>query len=169
MSDTTDTPTESDGSTTGADSEPERSRPSSRPDSRSEEGADGPEIVTEQRRRVTEFVTGIVAALGVWVAVSVLLYEIGGTALGNTVAVGALVALGAGYNYYRQYEDTPSSLAVSGVVAALGLWLVASAGVFELTGGAFLTATASGALIAGLAGYNVYEARNARDAASGEA
>lgn len=166
MSDSNEDHTET--STTRADADPDagedRSRPSSRPESRSEAGADDPETTTEQRRRITEVVTGFVAVLGAWVAVSVLLYEIGETALWNNVMVGALVAAGAGYDYYRQANDTPTSFAVTGLVAVLGLWLVASAGVFELTGGAFLVTTASGLLVAALSGYNAYEAREARSA-----
>lgn len=174
MSDSNADPGDSDASTSGTEPDPEgpqspdadrdRSRPSSRPESRAGETADEPEIATEQRRRITEVVTGFVAALGAWVAVSVFLYEIGETALWNNVTVGALIALGAGYNYYRQANDTPSSLAISGLVAVLGLWLVASTGVFELTGGAFLNTAASGLLVVALAGYNAYEAREARTA-----
>lgn len=49
------------------------------------------QISNEERRRHTPFISAIVAALGAWVALSVLLYDFAAAELWNNVLVGAVV------------------------------------------------------------------------------
>ena len=120
------------------------------------------QVANEERRRNTAFVSGIVAVLGAWVALSVLVYDVSQAAFWNNVACGVVVFLAAGYNYYRQYSDVPLSVGVAALVAIIGIWLVVAAAAFEMITGAFWSTLVSGLLIAGLAGYNAYESREAR-------
>lgn len=124
------------------------------------------QIANEERRRNTAFVSGLVAVLGAWVALSVLVYDVSQAAFWNNVAAGGVVFLAGGYNYYRQYNGVPLSVAVAALVAILGVWLVVAAAAFALTTGAFWSTLVSGVLIAGLAGYNAYESREARAVAA---
>ncbi|EMA36800.1 SPW repeat protein [Halobiforma nitratireducens] len=127
---------------------------------------DSTEIANEERRRNTSLVSGIVAVLGLWAAASVLLYNVGEAILWNNVLVGAVVFVAAGYNYYRLSNDVPLSVGVASLVAVLGIWLIVSAALLEMIGGMFWSTIVTGLLIAGLAGYNAYEAREARTVAT---
>lgn len=131
-----------------------------------EPGDEGTRIASEERRRKTSFVSAIVAVVGAWVALSVLVYDVGGATLWNNVLVGAVVFAAAGYNYYRLANDIPRSVGVASLVAMLGIWLIISAALFEMIGGMFWSTIVSGLLVAGLAGYNAYEAREARAVAT---
>ena len=124
-------------------------------------------IASEDRRRSMSLVSGIAAIFGAWAALSVLIYDVGETTLWNNVLVGAVVFLAAGYNFYRMQNDIPLSLGVAGLVTLLGIWLIVAAAVFGMTGGMFWSTAISGLLIAVLAGYNTYEAREARQIAGG--
>ncbi|WP_408957635.1 hypothetical protein [Natrinema sp. 74] len=119
-------------------------------------------IADEERRRKTSVLGLFVAALGAWVALSVLVFEADATPLWNNVLIGLAVAAAAGYNYYRQTNDIPISAAIASLIAILGVWLIISAALLGMTGGLFWNTIAAGLLIAGLAGYNAYEAREAR-------
>ncbi|WP_049921319.1 SPW repeat domain-containing protein [Halopiger djelfimassiliensis] len=127
---------------------------------------DSTQIANEERRRKTSYVSVIVAVLGAWVALSTLLFDVGQAGLWNNLSVGALVFVAAGYNYYRVTNDVPLSVGVASLVAVLGIWLIVSAALLELTGGLFWSTLVSGLLVAGLAGYNAYEAREARTVAT---
>ncbi|NGM67675.1 hypothetical protein G6M89_01395 [Natronolimnobius sp. AArcel1] len=131
-------------------------------------GDDGTLIASEERRRNTPIVSAIVAVLGAWVALSVLVYDVSGATLGNNVLVGAVVFVAASYNYYRLANDIPLSVGVASLVAVLGIWLIISAALFEMIGGMFWSTLATGLLIAGLSGYNAYEARDARTVTDAE-
>ncbi len=124
------------------------------------------QIANEERRRNTAFVSGIVAVIGAWVALSVLVYDVATASLWNNVAVGAVVFLAAGYNYYRLSNDIPLSTGIATLVALLGLWLIVAAALLEMTMGLFWSTAVSGLLIAGLAGYNAYESREATTVAT---
>lgn len=124
------------------------------------------QVVDEERRRKISVTSLLVATLGVWVALSTLVLETGTAPLWNNVLVGLVVGVAAGYNYYRLANDIPLSTAIASLVAILGIWLIVSAALLEMTGGVFWNTVASGLLIAGLAGYNAYEARDARTIAS---
>ena len=122
------------------------------------------QVANEERRRKVSFISGIVAVLGLWVAVSVLLFDVGQATVVNNVLVGVAVLLAAGYNYRRLSNDVPLHVGVGSLLTILGVWLVVATLVFEMVGMVFWSTLASGLLIAGLAGYNAYEARAAEAA-----
>ncbi|WIV67461.1 SPW repeat domain-containing protein [Natrialbaceae archaeon AArc-T1-2] len=118
-------------------------------------------IANDERRRNMSAISGIAAILGAWVALSVLIYDVGEATLWNNVLIGAVVFLAAGYNFYRLNNDIPLSVGVSALVAVLGIWLIVATAVFGMAAGAFWSTAISGLLIALLSGYNAYEAREA--------
>lgn len=124
------------------------------------------QVASEQRRRKTSVLSLLVAAFGTWVALSVLVFETAAAPLWNNVLVGFVVLTAAGYNYYRVTNDVPLSTGIASLIAVLGIWLIVSAALLEMTGGLFWSTLATGVLIAGLAGYNAYEAREARTVAT---
>lgn len=124
------------------------------------------QVANEERRRKTSVRSLLVAVLGAWVALSVLVFETAPAPLWNDVLVGLVVFLAAGYNYYRLTNDIPLSTGITSLTAVLGIWLIVSAALLEMTGGLFWSTLATGFLIAGLAGYNAYEAREARAVAT---
>lgn len=123
-------------------------------------------IADEERRRKTSVLSIVIAALGVWAAVSVLAFDTGAAALWNNLLAGAFVAIAAGYNFYRLSNDIPLSIGVASLVAILGIWLIISPALLEMTGMLFWSTLGAGLLIAALAGYNAYEARGARRVAT---
>lgn len=124
------------------------------------------QVASEERRRNTSVVSLLVAVLGAWVALSVLVFETAAAPLWNNVLVGLVVLAAAGYNYYRVANDVPLSTGIASLIAVLGIWLIVSAALLEMVGGLFWSTLATGLLIAGLAGYNAYEARDARTVAT---
>lgn len=120
------------------------------------------QIANDERRRNTAFVSGVIAVIGLWVALSVLVYDVGTASLWNNVAVGCAISLAGGYNYYRLSNDIPLSTGVATLVAVLGIWLLVAAALLEMSTGLFWSTAVSGLLVAGLAGYNAYESREAR-------
>ncbi|WP_290813951.1 SPW repeat protein [Halovivax sp.] len=120
------------------------------------------QIANGERRRTAAFVSGIVAVIGAWVALSPFVYGEGGATLWNNAVVGATVLVVAGYNVYRQYNDVPLSPGAAGLATLLGLWLIVAAAALGMVTGAFWSTLVSGLLIAALAGYNTYEARDTR-------
>ena len=134
------------------------------------------QVANEERRRKISVVSGIVALVGAWVALSVVaIYDVSAAAFWNNVLVGSLVFVAAGYNYYRVVSDTPLSVGIAGLVALLGVWLIIAPAAFGMAAGAgladspFWSTLVSGLLIGGLAGYNVYDAREARRVATDSA
>ncbi|WP_226007526.1 SPW repeat domain-containing protein [Natrinema salinisoli] len=123
-------------------------------------------VANEERRRKTSVLSLLVAVLGAWVALSVLIFDTEAAPLWNDVLVGLVVAVAAGYNYYRVTNDVPLSTGIATLVAVLGIWLIVSAALLEMTGVLFWSTLATGLLIAGVAGYNAYEAREARAVAT---
>lgn len=124
------------------------------------------QIANDERRRNTAFISGVIAVIGIWVALSVLVYDVGTASLWNNVAVGGVVFLAGGYNYYRLSNDIPLSTGIATLVAILGIWLVVAPVLLEMGTGLFWSTVVSGLLIAGLAGYNAYESREARTVAT---
>ncbi|MCU4739856.1 hypothetical protein OB955_09975 [Halobacteria archaeon AArc-m2/3/4] len=123
---------------------------------------DSNRIANEERRRNTPVVSGIITAIGAWVALSVLVLEVGEASLWNNVLVGAVIFLAAGYNYYRLNNDVPLSIGVASLVTVLGIWLIVATALIGMVGALFWSTAVSGLLVALLAGYNAYEAREAR-------
>ena len=137
---------------------------------------DSTQIANEERRRKISVFSGIIAVIGAWVALSVvLLYDVSGAEFWNNVLVGGVVFAAAAYNYYRLANDIPLSVGVSGLVALLGIWLIVSPALLGMGTGEglidspFWSTLGSGLLIAALAGYNAYDAREARSVATDSA
>lgn len=136
------------------------------PDPQRDSRDESHQIANEERRRNTAFVSGLVTVIGAWVVLSVFVYDVSQAAFWNNVVVGATIALAGGYNYYRQHNDVPLSVGVAALVATLGIWLIVAAAVLEMLIGVFWSTLVSGLLVAGLAGYNAYEAREASTVAT---
>ena len=137
---------------------------------------DSTRIANEERRRKISVISGIIAVVGAWVALSVVvLYDVSGAEFWNNVLVGGVVFAAAAYNYYRLANDIPLSVGVSGLVALLGIWLIISPALLGMGAGEglidspFWSTLGSGLLIAALAGYNAYDAREARSVATDSA
>ncbi|MFC6717322.1 SPW repeat protein [Natrialbaceae archaeon GCM10025810] len=124
------------------------------------------QIASEERRRSTSFVSGIVAVIGAWVAASPFLFDVAAAPFWNDVLVGAVIFCAGAYNYYRLANDIPLSVGVSSLAALLGLWLLVAAPLFGMSTGPFWSTIASGLLVTVLAGYDAYEARQARSVTS---
>jgi hypothetical protein len=137
-----------------------------RPDAGRDPRDDAAQIATEERRRKTSIVSLLVAVLGAWVALSTVPFGAATGPLWNDLLVGTVVFAAAGYNYYRLTNDVPLSVGIASLIAVLGIWLIVSAALLEMTGWLFWSTLAAGLLIAGLAGYNAYEAREARTVAT---
>lgn len=121
-------------------------------------------IASEERRRHTPLISAAVAVIGAWVAVSALVYDFGAAALWNNALVGSVVLVAGAYNCYRLINRVPLSVGVASLVAILGIWLIVVPALFGMTGG-FWSTLVSGLLVAGLAGYDAYEARATRSVA----
>lgn len=122
--------------------------------------ADGPPDASDERRPAG--FASIVAVIGLWVALSVFVYDVGTAAVWNNVAVGLTVFLAGGYNYYRLSNGIPRNTGIAALVAALGLWLLVGATLLELTGGSYWSTAGSGLVVTCLSGYDAYESREAR-------
>ncbi|MWV40688.1 hypothetical protein [Natrialba sp. INN-245] len=163
--DATDTDSQEEPTATGADVDSGTGvgdHPDGGPDPRD----DSTRVANEERRRNTSIVSAVVAAIGAWVALSVLVFDVGEASLWNNVLVGAVILLAAGYNVYRLSNDIPLSVGVSTLVAVLGIWLIVSAALLGMLGSLFWSTLAAGLLVTGLSGYNAYEAREARTVAT---
>lgn len=124
--------------------------------------------VGDDSRRNTALVSATVAAIGAWVSISVLVTAVRAATVWNNVVVGGVVLLAGAYNAYRLSNDIPLSVGVASLVTLLGLWLLVSTVLFEMTTFVFWSTVIAGILVAGLSGYNAYEARRARTAARPE-
>ncbi len=120
------------------------------------------QIANEERRRKTSVVSLIVALLGAVVALSVVVVDATQPTVWNNVLVGGGVFLAAGYNYVRLTRDVPTSILLTAVIAVGGVWLIIAPAALTMGGWPFWISLASGLLIAGLAAYTVYDAREAR-------
>lgn len=123
------------------------------------------QLANEERRRGAPFISAVVAATGLWVVLSVFVLEVGEASLWNNLLVGSLVGLAGVYNYYRVSREEPLSVAITTLLALLGLWLIVAAVLFDMLGLLFWSTAVAGILIAGLSGYQAYEERVARRAA----
>lgn len=117
---------------------------------------------------VAPFVWDAVVAEGIW-ADGVLGGELAANPW-NDVIVGVAIAVLAAYNFYRATNEEEISVGVASLVALLGLWLVVSPLVFETVSAlSFWNDVVVGALVAILAGYNVYTARDVEATTATEA
>lgn len=117
-----------------------------------------------------KWISAIIAVLGAWMIVQVVLFDIAVTQFWNDVLVGVLLLAVGGYNYYRRMNEEMGSVAAAAVAALLGLWLLAApfvigpdAGVTETTNAfAFWNDIVVGLLALVLGAYSAYEARGDR-------
>lgn len=107
----------------------------------------------------TPFVLDWLITTGVWTT-DLFGESIAGNAW-NDVIIGAGIAALAAYNYYRAANEEEISTGAASLVALLGLWMIVAPFVFEpTTEVGFWYDVVVGALVAILAGYNVYTARD---------
>lgn len=109
-----------------------------------------------------EWTSGAVAALGAWVAVAALvLFEATNPVnFWNDVIVGGAILVIGAYNYLAADEEHSVSVVAGSFVVLLGVWLIVGAlNFYDGTPLAFWSDVAAGALVALLAGYDVYQGR----------
>ncbi|MFB1063306.1 SPW repeat protein [Natrinema sp. H-ect4] len=112
------------------------------------------------------WLSGIVSLIGLWLAVSPLVYETANSVLWNNLLIGGAIVVFAGYNYYRITIDNSTSIGVMSLAALLALWLAVShwviAGQFALGGleeastGLLWSNVVSGLVVAALSAYIAY-------------
>ncbi len=81
---------------------------------------------------LVERTAGLTAVLGVFVMVSAVVFTITDYMGIHNVVVGALVAVLAAYHAYRIGENRSPSVVIAGVLALLGIWIVASPFIFGI-------------------------------------
>ncbi|WP_226041248.1 SPW repeat protein [Natrinema sp. DC36] len=125
------------------------------------------------------WLSGIVSLIGLWLAVSPLVYETADSVLWNNLLIGGAIVVFAGYNYYRITNGHSTSTGVMSLAALLALWLVVSqwaiAGQFALGGleeaseGQLWSNVVSGSVAAVLSAYIAYagDREVSRQAATG--
>ncbi|WP_158055712.1 SPW repeat protein [Halorussus halophilus] len=115
---------------------------------------------TRQTSNTQGWISAVAALLGTWLLVSVFVFDpIPEANFWNDVIVGGAIATIAGYNAVKSSSQGISA-SWSGLVALLGLWMIIAPFLFETTGAAsFWSDVISGLLVAVLAGYNAYAAR----------
>lgn len=115
-----------------------------------------------------KWLSGFVSVIGLWLAVSPLLYEQASAMVWNNLLIGGAIFLLAGYNYYRIVTAHPTSTGVMSLVALLALWTVVSQfaieGQFAIDGleaaatGLIWSNIVSGLIAAALSAYVAYTA-----------
>ncbi|UPW01192.1 SPW repeat protein [Halorussus gelatinilyticus] len=106
------------------------------------------------------YVSAATALVGGWIVLSAFLYSPPAANFWNDIIVGAAIGVIAGYNAVRADDRESVNTGAASLVALLGLWMVVAPFVFETAfEGAFWSDVVSGALVAVLAGYNVYQSR----------
>lgn len=125
------------------------------------------ERVTEQTTATAmKWVSGLVAVLGLWIAVSSFVFAgMSQASFWNNIIIGVAILLIAGYNTYRLLNERAASVASAALVTLLGLWMIVAPFVVQVTLPMLLWSDAiAGALVAILAGYNAYVVRKAERA-----
>ncbi|QLK25747.1 SPW repeat protein [Natrinema zhouii] len=113
-----------------------------------------------------KWLSGFVSLIGLWLAVSPLVYETAESMLWNNLLIGGTIFLLAGYNYYRITNGHSTSIGVMSLAALLALWLAVSqwaiGGQFALSGleiadaGLLWNNVVSGLVAAALSAYIAY-------------
>ena len=113
----------------------------------------------------SKWLAGANALLGAWlVAIPFLFANVAGMGTGfafwNYVIVGGGILAFSGYNLWALADDRPASVGAAVGSVILGLWLIATPFVTQVAAGGWLlwNDVIVGAIVAGLAGYNAYEA-----------
>lgn len=104
-----------------------------------------------------QWVSALVAVLGLWLVASAFLFEATDQAIWNVALTGTGIFLVAGFNFLRMSRDRLGSVGAAVLAALLGLWMAASPFVMEMGSDEFATSTIlSGLLVAAIAAYNAY-------------
>ncbi|QFU84345.1 SPW repeat domain-containing protein [Natronorubrum aibiense] len=111
---------------------------------------------------VMQWVSALVALIGLYVVASPFIFESTDAAIWNDTLVGTGIFLLAGYNFYRLSKDRLASVGIASLTVLLGLWLVAAPTVIDMGSDTLATGTAiSGAATAVLSAYNAYANKKA--------
>lgn len=112
-----------------------------------------------------KWLAGVNALLGAWlVAIPFLFADVAGMETGfafwNYIIVGGGILAFSGYNFWQINDDQSANAGAAVGSAILGLWVIVVPFVTQVAAGGWLlwNDVIVGALVAGLAGYNAYEA-----------
>lgn len=121
---------------------------------------------TDREDSIGGYVSAAAALVGAWILISAFLYSPPAANFWNDVIVGAAIGIVAGYNAIKTDETEGINVGAASLVALLGLWMVVAPFIFDVvTDAAFWSDVISGGLVAVLAGYNAYRARETERAA----
>lgn len=118
---------------------------------------------TRDRSGAYAALTGLSSLIGLAIVASPFVFDATDTGLWHHVAVGAIIFLLAGIGYYQVMTGRPVNLAVMGLAALLGLWMVIApfavdVGVDEL----LWTSVIAGLAVFLFTGYVAYMGRSRR-------
>jgi drug/metabolite transporter (DMT)-like permease len=106
---------------------------------------------------VMQWVSALVALIGLYLVASPFLFEATETAIWNDTLVGTAIFVVAGYNFVRLSRDRLASVGAAALAVLLGIWTLVSPAVIEMGSSELATGTAvSGLLVAALSAYNAY-------------
>jgi hypothetical protein len=106
------------------------------------------------------YISAATAVIGAWIVISAFVYSPPAANFWNDIIIGAAIGIIAGYNALKTDDVEGINTGAASLVALLGLWMVIAPFVFETVfEGAFWSDVVSGAIVAILAGYNVYQSR----------
>lgn len=109
-----------------------------------------------------QWVSALVAIVGLWIIASPFVYEATDTAVWNNTLVGTGIFLLAGYNFVRLSRDRLANVGVAAMALLLGLWIAVSPFAMEMGSAALENSTiVSGLVVVLLSAYNVYANRKA--------
>ncbi|MFC4438532.1 MULTISPECIES: SPW repeat protein [Natrialbaceae] len=109
---------------------------------------------------VMQWLSALVALVGLWLVASPFIFEATEAAVWNNTMVGTAIFLLAGYNFYRLSKDRLASVGIAALAALLGLWAVISPYVIEMGSDQLAASTLSaGLIVAVLSIYNAYANR----------
>ncbi len=119
---------------------------------------------------VMQWLSALVALVGLWLVASPFVFEATETAVWNNTMVGTAIFLLAGYNFYRLSKDQLASVGIASLAVLLGLWAVISPYVIEMGSDQLATSTlVAGLVIAAISAYNAYANGKADAPAHGRA
>jgi hypothetical protein len=106
---------------------------------------------------VAQWLSALVALVGLWLIASPFVLEATETAVWNNTMVGTAIFLLAGYNFYRLSKDRLASVGIASLAVLLGLWTLISPYAIEMGSDQLATSTLiSGLVVAALSAYNTY-------------
>lgn len=117
-----------------------------------------------------KWLSALIALLGLWLVVEMLLVDLAVVQLWNDLIVGSLLLATGGYNFYQQRDEYFGSVSAATIAALLGLWLILAPFVFSpgLPGGeiglnvAVWNDLVVGAITFALGAFSAYRIRNWR-------